>query len=172
MTQPPDDKLQRRTFLTLSLGWCSALFALGASLAAAGRFLVPNVLYEPNRRFKGLKPEDYPEGPTFLPDLRVFLFREGKKFRAVSAVCTHLGCTVKMITLGQPQSVQIKGQQVKEVREFHCPCHGSKYYGDGTNYAGPAPGPLARYLLRITPDDGQLIVNTAELVDHNFRLML
>jgi hypothetical protein len=79
MTQPPDDKLQRRTFLTLTLGWCSALFALGASLAAAGRFLVPNVLYEPNSRFKGLKPEDYAEGPTFLPDLRVFLFREGKK---------------------------------------------------------------------------------------------
>ena len=71
-------KLQRRTFLTLTLGWCSALFALGASLAAAGRFLVPNVLYEPNRRFKALKPEDYPEGPTFLPNLRVFLFREGK----------------------------------------------------------------------------------------------
>ena len=65
MTEPPNDKLQRRTFLTLTLGWCSALFALGASLAAAGRFLVPNVLYEPNRRFKGLKPEDYPGRPDF-----------------------------------------------------------------------------------------------------------
>ena len=63
-------------------------------MTAAARFLVPNVLYEPERRFKALKPEDYSEGPTFMPNLRVFLFRKGNSFRAASAVCTHLGCTV------------------------------------------------------------------------------
>ena len=47
MTESPNDKLQRRTFLTLTLGWCSALFALGASLAAAGRFLVPMCFTSP-----------------------------------------------------------------------------------------------------------------------------
>jgi cytochrome b6-f complex iron-sulfur subunit len=144
MTQPSDDKLQRRTFLTLSLGWCSALFALGASLAAAGRFMVPNVLYEPNRRFKGLKPEDYVEGPTFLPDLRVFLFREGKKFRAVSAVCTHLGCTVNLAGKG-----------------FHCPCHGSVFNPEGGVVSGPAPAPLAWFDLTLSRD-GHLVIDTSQ----------
>src|SRR5512135_1180287 len=142
MTQPPIDNLPRRTFLTLSLGWCSAVFAAGASLAAAGRFLVPNVLYEPNRRFKALKPDDYPEGPTFLPNLRVFLFREGKRFRAVSAVCTHLGCTVNLVGKG-----------------FHCPCHGSVFTQNGAVVSGPAPSPLAWFELTISRD-GHLVIDT------------
>src|SRR5215470_20289877 len=119
MASSPPNPLPRRTFLSLSLGWCSTLFALGASLAAAGRFLVPNVLYEPNRRFKALKPEDYTEGPTFLPNLRVFLFRRGNSFRASSAICTHLGCTVNLATNG-----------------FHCPCHGSVFDPSGKVVSG------------------------------------
>jgi Rieske Fe-S protein len=145
MASPQDDKpLPRRTFLTLSLGWCSALLALGASLAAAGRFLVPNVLYEPSRRFKALKPEDYPEGPTFLPNLRVFLFRKGNSFRAVSAVCTHLGCTVNLAGSG-----------------FHCPCHGSVFDQSGTVLGGPAPAPLAWFELTLSRD-GHLVIDTSQ----------
>jgi cytochrome b6-f complex iron-sulfur subunit len=145
MVSPQDDKpLPRRTFLTLSLGWCSALLALGASLAAAGRFLVPNVLYEPSRRFKALKPEDYPEGPTFLPNLRVFLFRKGNSFRAVSAVCTHLGCTVNLAGNG-----------------FHCPCHGSVFDQSGTVLGGPAPAPLAWFELTLSRD-GHLVIDTSQ----------
>jgi menaquinol-cytochrome c reductase iron-sulfur subunit len=59
---------------------------------------------------------------------------------------------------------------MQEVREFHCPCHGSKYYGDGTNYAGPAPRPLPRYRLEVAPEDGQLIVDASQLVDGDFRV--
>jgi cytochrome b6-f complex iron-sulfur subunit len=144
MTPPPNEKLQRRAFLTLVLGWCSALLALGASLAAAGRFLVPNVLYEPNRRFRALKPEDYPEGPTFLPNLRVFLFRKGNSFRAASAVCTHLGCTVNLAGAG-----------------FHCPCHGSVFDQSGAVVSGPAPAPLAWFDLRLSRD-GRLVIDTSQ----------
>ncbi len=164
-------KSSRRTWLgQIGIG------ALGVS--AAGliysfvRSLVPNVLYEPPREFKVGSPEKFPEGVTYLEDRRVFILRDQKSFQAMSAICTHLGCTVKMVTLNQPQTVRVRGQQMREEREFHCPCHGSKYYGDGTNYAGPAPRPLARYRLQVTPDDGQLIVNTAEVVDRNFKLML
>jgi cytochrome b6-f complex iron-sulfur subunit len=143
MISPPNDKLQRRSFLALTLGWCCTLFALAASLAAAGRFLVPNVLYEPSRRFKGLKPEDYPEGPTFLPNLRVFLFRQGNRFRAVSAVCTHLGCTVNLAGNG-----------------FHCPCHGSLFSQNGVVVSGPAPAALP-WLEVTLSRDGHLIIDTS-----------
>ena len=146
MTQPPNSKLQRRAFLALSLGWCSAAFAVLASLAAAGRFLVPNVLYEPERRFKALKPEDYPEGPTFLPNLRVFLFRKGNGFRAASAVCTHLGCTVNLAGEG-----------------FHCPCHGSVFDKSGTVMSGPAPSPLAWFELTLSRDE-HLVIDTSQQV--------
>ena len=154
MTEPLKDRLQRRTFLTLALGWCSTIFALGASLAAAGRFLVPNVLYEPNSRFKALRPDDYPEGPTFLPNLRVFLFREGKRFRAVSAVCTHLGCTVNLVGKG-----------------FHCPCHGSVFAPDGGVQHGPAPKPLEWFEVTLARD-GQLKVDKDHPVPASYRLMV
>ncbi len=141
-----ETKLARRSFLTLSLGWCSAVFALGASLAAAGRFLVPNVLYEPNRRFKALKPDDYPEGPTFLPNLRVFLFRKGNSFRAASAVCTHLGCTVNLAGSG-----------------FHCPCHGSVFDQSGQVVSGPAPSGLPWLDLTLSRD-GRIVIDTSQPV--------
>lgn len=148
--------------------------ALVVSIAGLGysflRALVPNVLYEPPRRFKIGSLERFPEGATYLEDSRLFIFRDQRTFQAMSAVCTHLGCTVKMVTLNQPQVVEVRGQRFEEQREFHCPCHGSKYYGDGTNYAGPAPHPLARYRLEVTPEDGQLIVDTSRQADPNFRL--
>jgi menaquinol-cytochrome c reductase iron-sulfur subunit len=81
-----------------------------------------------------------------------------------------LGCTVKYIQLNQPKKVEIHGEQ-KEMRgEFQCPCHGSKYYGDGTNYAGPAPRPLRYFKLELAPEDGQLVVNMEKEVEQNFRL--
>ena len=146
MTPVPDKQIERRTFLSLSLGWCSAIFALGASLAAAGRFLVPNVLYEPDRRFKALKPEDYAEGPTFMPNLRVFLFRKGNSFRAASAVCTHLGCTVNLAGEG-----------------FHCPCHGSVFDASGSVVSGPAPSPLTWFELTLSRD-GHVVIDTSQAV--------
>ena len=146
MNPSAPEPVRRRAFLTLTLGWCSALFALGASLAAAGRFLVPNVLFEPDRRFKALRPEDYPEGPTFLPNLRVFLFRKGNSFRAASAVCTHLGCTVNLAGAG-----------------FHCPCHGSVFDQAGVVASGTAPAPLPWFLLTLSRD-GRLVIDTSQQV--------
>jgi menaquinol-cytochrome c reductase iron-sulfur subunit len=53
-----------------------------------------------------------------------------------------------------------------------CPCHGSKYEGDGTNVSGPAPRPLAWYRLSLATDDGQLVVDQADEVNQDFRLTL
>lgn len=59
---------------------------------------------------------------------------------AVSAVCTHLGCTVNV-----------------EGPRLVCPCHGSTYERTGRVLRGPAERPLERYPVEL-PGDGTLEV--------------
>jgi cytochrome b6-f complex iron-sulfur subunit len=159
----------RRSFMA-RFGLGALLVAIGSQAWALLRALVPNVLYEEPKRLKIGIPDRFPEGATFLEDQHVFVVRERNTLYTISSTCTHLGCTVKMISLTQPKKVRIGGQLVDEQREFHCPCHGSKYYGDGTHYSGPAPKPLGRYKLEVSPDDGQLILDFSESVNPSFRL--
>jgi menaquinol-cytochrome c reductase iron-sulfur subunit len=159
----------RRSFLQ-KLGLGGTLLGLIGFGYQSVRSLIPNVLYEPARKFKIGFPGILGEGMTFLEDKRLYVFKEGRSFHAISAACTHLGCTVKYTKLNQPKHIEIDGQMKTIPSEFYCPCHGSKFYSDGTNYAGPAPRPLLWYRLEVSPDDGQLVVNTSEEVEKNFRL--
>ncbi|MCG3160773.1 MAG: Cytochrome b6-f complex iron-sulfur subunit [Acidobacteria bacterium] len=167
--EPHANKTSRRSFLT-RLGVGATLAALAGQAFAYLRSLKPNVLYEEPQKFKVGAPDQFGEGGKFLEDKRLFVFKERNTFYAISASCTHLGCTVKMQKLNQPKKVRTRKREFEEQYEFHCPCHGSKYYGDGTNYAGPAPRPLDYFKLEVSPDDGQLIVDMSQVVDQNFRL--
>jgi len=159
----------RRTFLQ-KLGLGGVLAGMAGFAYESLRSLIPNVLYEAPQKFKVGMPAQLADGVTFLEDRRLYVFKEGRSFYAISAACTHLGCTVKYTKLNSPKQVEI-GDEKKTINfEFHCPCHGSKFYSDGTNYAGPAPRPLYWYKLEVSPDDGQLTVNLGEEVDQNFRL--
>lgn len=159
----------RRSFLT-RLGLAAIGLGVVGQAYAFLRSLVPNVLYEEPPRFKVGAPDRFNEGVSFLDDRRVFIFREKNTFQAMSAVCTHLGCTVNLRRLNQAQTVRAGGRELLEKQEFLCPCHGSRYYADGTNYAGPAPRPLPFFRLEVSPDDGQLIVDASEETDRDFRL--
>lgn len=161
----------RRKLLS-RLGVGATLLAIGGQAYAFVRSLVPNVLYENPQRFKVGTPDQFNEGPSYLDDKRIFIFREKNTFHAVSAACTHLGCTVKMQRLNQPKKVTVRGRVIEEQAEFACPCHGSKYYGDGTNYSGPAPRPLDHFKIELSPDDGQLLVDASEVVEQDFRLTI
>lgn len=121
---PPRRKLSRRAFLW-GAGAASAGLACLVHAWAWARSLVPNVRKEPPARRRIGPPDRFPLGHTYLADHQLFLIRDEKGFRALSAVCTHLGCTV-----GRSQE------------GYHCPCHGSRFDADGTNTAGPAPRPL------------------------------
>ena len=100
------DPVRRSLFALGGLGLGAATVGF---LAATFRFLVPNVLYEPSRRFAVGPASDFPPGSgTFLPDRRLYVFNSADGFYAISSVCTHLGCNVKHIGRG-----------------FECPCHGS-----------------------------------------------
>ncbi len=161
----------RREFM-VRLGIGAGLVALGGQVLAYLRSLVPNVSYDPPTTVKVGMPADYPEGMKFLPEQRLFVFREGTTFHAISAVCTHLGCTVRAEALAQSETATVEGASLKMTHRFLCPCHGSRYTGDGKNVAGPAPRPLDWFHLSVSPDDGQLVVDLARPVGRNFRLTI
>lgn len=82
-------KATRRWFLG-AVGKGSVALAFVVQLAAAARAFLPNVLYEPLKRFKLKQPDQYPQGYTFNADHRLFVVRDQERFHVISAVCTHL----------------------------------------------------------------------------------
>jgi cytochrome b6-f complex iron-sulfur subunit len=165
----PNNRGNRREFL-IKLGTGAGVAALTGQAVASLRSLVPNVSYDAPTTVKLGPPAEFPDGLKFLPDQRLFVFREGKTFHAISAVCTHLGCTVRAEALSRPEEKTAEGQPLRLTHRFLCPCHGSQYAGDGTNVSGPAPRPLTWYQLSVSPDDGQLVVDLAAPVQPDFRL--
>jgi cytochrome b6-f complex iron-sulfur subunit len=137
----------RRNLLGVG-GWALILGALNAGLAAFTALLFPRVLFEPPTAFKAGKPANFNVGEVserFMKDQRVWIVREASGFYALSGVCTHLGCTPRWL-----------GPEDK----FKCPCHGSGFRRDGTNFEGPAPRPLERVKITVA-DDGQLVIDKA-----------
>lgn len=167
----PQEGESRRGFLTKLTGWLIGLGFVAGSWPFV-RALVPNVLYEPPRRFKIGPPDLFQEGVHFLDEHRLFVFRHENAFHAISGVCTHLGCTLKFSPFKQPQELTVRKMSYRSEGEFHCACHGSRFRDEGTNFAGPAPGPLQWYQLELSPEDGQLVVNMTSVVDRDFRLVV
>ena len=150
---------RRRAIARIGTGVVGA--AVVVPVAMSVRSLVPNALYEQPRRFKVGPAEQFASGPTFIAGQRVFVFREGNTFYCIGASCTHLGCTVQLARQTAPGKA--------DEFEFHCPCHGSKFRADGSNYAGPAPRPLDYYKLELAPDDGQLVIDVSQVADKGWR---
>jgi cytochrome b6-f complex iron-sulfur subunit len=150
--QPPDlpDATRRTIFAVGCVGLGAATVGfVGATI----RFLVPNVLYEPSRRFVIGDPSDFPPGSvTFLPERRLFVFNGADGLFCISSICTHLGCNVRHVGSG-----------------FECPCHGSRYDDSGRVISGPAPKALAWYALTLSPRE-QLVVDLDHAVGPEFRL--
>ena len=144
------DRVRRSMFV---VGCASLGAATAGFLAATMRFVVPNVLYEPSRRFSVGPPSEFPQGSvTFLADRRVYVFNGADGFYAISSVCTHLGCNVKHTGAG-----------------FECPGHGSQVDENGQVRQGPAPRPLPWFALTLSPR-AQLVVDLDQQVSPAFRL--
>lgn len=153
---PEKSRLSRRVLL--GTGWCGFLLSLVGPALANIRFLFPNVVYEGPTLFKVGRPEDYPPGSaTFLEEQRLYILREPTGFRALSAVCTHLRCTVGSFV---PPDAQWKEPHAR------CPCHGSVFARDGRVLQGPAPRALDFYRVSLSPD-GRLLVDTAAVVNQD-----
>ena len=149
----------RRHFFSLA-GWgmfFAAMLGFLSQIFGYKGFFYPRVLFEPSPRFTIGKPDDFPQiSVTKLKARRVFIVRTGNIFQAISVVCTHLGCAVEF-------------SKAKGI--FECPCHGSKYYRTGENFAGPAPRPLAHFEMSVD-HSGRLIVNKSKVVPTETELIV
>lgn len=152
---PTQATWSRRDFMGY-LGWATVLGSLGIGSLAFVRLMYPRVLFEPRADVKVGKPSDYRAGEVserWIKDYRFWLIRSDEGFFALSAICTHLGCT--------PRWFQAEDK-------FKCPCHGSGFRGFagelaaanklGRNFEGPAPRPLERLKISLA-DDGQIVVD-------------
>jgi len=74
-------------------------------------------------------------------DSPVIIFREQDGITALSAKCTHKGCTVR----------------VKNRGIYACQCHGSQFEYDGTVKKGPAQRDLKQLMVKVS-DTGELLV--------------
>jgi len=67
------------------------------------------------------------------------LLRVGEgEYRAFSATCTHLSCTVQYRT---------------DLHEIWCACHNGMYDLNGRNVSGPPPRPLESYQVHVRGQD-------------------
>lgn len=85
-------------------------------------------------------PGDFPAGKFWLSNT-------DDGFRALSKVCTHLGCLFKWV-----------GTNTR----FECPCHGSKFTNKGNYIEGPAPRNLDRFAVTVYYTDGTSKTSSAE----------
>src|ERR1041385_5354782 len=148
--RPPENdpgiwRISRRNFFSVA-GWAAFFVFLATSTIATLRMMFPRVLFEPPSAFKAGFPEDYIVGEVsekYKDEFRVWVIREGEGFYALSAICTHLGCTPRWL---EPEN------------KFKCPCHGSGFRRTGINFEGPAPRPLERLKISLA-DDGQILID-------------
>jgi cytochrome b6-f complex iron-sulfur subunit len=75
-----------------------------------------------------------------LPKPILLINVDGKKFNALSAMCTHMGCTVSL-----------------SKNFILCPCHGSTYNLEGKVLRGPAQKDLKNYKLK--KNNGRVEIN-------------
>jgi cytochrome b6-f complex iron-sulfur subunit len=98
-----------------------------AGLWSLGNYLTPRV--RPRKTLLSVAKAELPvQGALVYQEARVALMREEDAVFALSLVCTHLGCTVKVTPT-----------------ELTCPCHGSSFDRQGRVLRGPADRQLQRY---------------------------
>jgi Rieske Fe-S protein len=134
--------MKRREFLDWVIG------AVGATLGAfvvfpVARYLVPPKLPEAaTRRVPAAKKDELAPGSfkifPFGGHPGILIRTADGQYKALSAECTHLGCTV---------------QYRKADGHIWCACHNGLYDVDGHNISGPPPRPLESFDVHLIGDE-------------------
>jgi cytochrome b6-f complex iron-sulfur subunit len=141
--------MKRRNFLDVLLAASGAV--LGAFvLYPIARYLVPPKAPEAaTRRVVAAKQDEVaPGGFKIFPfggEPGILIRTRNGEYRAFSAVCTHLGCTVQI----RPGESAI-----------WCACHNGLYDLEGRNVSGPPPRPLEPYVVHVV--GGDVVVEKAK----------
>lgn len=141
--------MPRRDFLSI-MAWAATWASVLGAIVASVRMMFPKVLFDPPMTFTAGLPEEYQVGEVserWKKRYRTWIIRTEEGFFALSAKCTHLGCT--------PNWIETEGK-------FKCPCHGSGFDPEGVNFEGPAPRPLERFRIALS-EDGQILVDKSRL---------
>ncbi len=134
--------MKRRNFLDLLTRFAGTLLG-GFVLYPVLRYLVPPRVPEAaTRRALAAKEDEIAPGAfkifAFGAQPAILIRDAAGDFRAFSAVCTHLGCTV---------------QYRASDKLIWCACHNGLYDLEGRNVSGPPPRPLERFDVHIAGDD-------------------
>ncbi len=130
--------ISRHDFLKLST---NSLLALAGLLGIGGliRYLSYQFDATPPSEFDLGPASDYPINTRkVIAHIPAILIHDEKGWRAISLVCSHLGCTVEERSFG-----------------FECPCHGSRYDPNGAVVRGPASTSLNKFRV-VESEDGNL----------------
>jgi Rieske Fe-S protein len=134
--------MKRRSFLDVVIAASGAV--LGAFiLYPIARYIVPPKAPEAATRrvVAARKDEVRPGGFKIFPfggEPGILIRTQNGEYRALSAVCTHLGCTVQLRPDGQ---------------SIWCACHNGLYDLEGRNVSGPPPRPLESYVVHVIGED-------------------
>lgn len=145
-----NEKRRRFVVSSLQLGWTAFTAACLGGGIATYRFMYKNTNDTPPQVFKIGKISEYIDGAVdekWKKDLGVWIINDGKIIYALKAVCTHLGCSTNWLVTEN---------------KFKCPCHGSGFRKSGLNFEGPAPRPLERVKIFLTPD-GQIAIDLTKI---------
>ncbi len=126
---PRRDRVSRRAAVLSSLGTLAAGIAAGFELNRSTRSAPPHpqaALVGSNGRWMQVASmADLPEGaiqPFTAGSVQGFLINNGGHIRALSRICTHMGCTLTF---------------VRDEQAFMCPCHGAEFDMYGQVRYGP-----------------------------------
>ena len=145
--------MQRRSFVKRVSGIAAAIAGAVAGIGLFKQFYPPSAGRK--QKVKVGKLYEYPVDTfTFLDEHNVYVYRDHEGVRAVSAVCTHLGCTLEKSSDG-----------------FICPCHGSCYNDSGEVLSGPAPRDLAWYDVSRS-QDGRLLIDLEQKVESDYKFKI
>jgi Rieske Fe-S protein len=144
--QTPQAGTSRRRAIEIFLGG-GILASLASFLYPVLRFLVPPTVVDLGgdevvaAKLVEIKPNS---GKIFRFGSRpgLLIMNSDGTYRALSATCTHLGCTV---------------QYRPDLREIWCACHNGIYDLNGRNVSGPPPRPLTVFDVHVRGDE--IVVN-------------
>ena len=144
MTEHPDTPVQpaRRHLMELLLGG-GVLTSIASFFYPVVRYLIPPAVSDLGTdeviaaKIGDLKPNT---GKIFRFGSRpgLLLLNGQGEYKALSATCTHLSCTV-----------QYRG----DLQQVWCACHNGIYGQDGKNISGPPPRPLESFQVLVRGDE-------------------